>query len=72
MSRPGEIVDDKLRAILALIERIDEQIGPTRSLKARRKSASKPRATASASRSSESDQPSQAGVKGAARANKAA
>ena len=28
MSRPGEIAGDKLRAIVALIRRIDEAIGP--------------------------------------------
>lgn len=33
MSRLGEVASDKLRAIVALIERIDETIGPTSSSK---------------------------------------
>ena len=53
MNRPAEIAEDKLQAILALIERIDERIGPISSSKAKRKFASKPRTTASVSRSSD-------------------
>ena len=53
MSRPAEIAEDKLQAILALIERIDGRIGPTSSSKAKRQLASKRGTTASASRSSD-------------------
>ena len=53
MSRPAEIAEDKLQAILALIECIDERIGPTSSSKAKRQLASKRGTTASASRSSD-------------------
>ena len=53
MSRPAEIAEDKLQAILALIERIDERLGPMSSSKVKRKLASKSRATASVPRSSD-------------------
>ena len=44
MDRGSEVANDKLRAIVALIKRIDEAIG-VRS-KEKRSNASKPRATA--------------------------
>jgi hypothetical protein len=53
MTRPSEIAEDKLRAILALIERIDEQIGTRRLSKPKKTPASKLGATASASRPSD-------------------
>lgn len=53
MNRPAEIAEDKLHAILALIECVDERIGPISSFKAKRKFASKRGTTASASRSSD-------------------
>ncbi len=53
MNRPAEISEDKLQAILALIERINERIGPMSSSKAKRKFASKPRTPAPVSRSSD-------------------
>jgi hypothetical protein len=41
MSRPSEIPEDKLQAVLALIKRIDEQIGTKRSSKPKKTPASK-------------------------------
>jgi hypothetical protein len=41
MNRPSEIPEDKLQAVLALIKRIDEQIGTKRSSKPRKTPASK-------------------------------
>jgi len=50
MSRPSEIPEDKLQAVLALIKHIDEQISTS---KAKSKSALKPRMTASVPRYSD-------------------
>jgi hypothetical protein len=41
MTRPSEIAEDKVRAILALIGRIDEQIGTKCSSKPKKTPASK-------------------------------
>ena len=53
MSRPAEIAEDKLQAILTLIKRIDERIGPTSSPRPKRMVASKRGTTVSAPRSSD-------------------
>lgn len=52
MNRPSEIPEDKLQAVLALIKRIDEQIGTKGTSKAKSKAALKPWMTSSAPRSS--------------------
>ena len=51
MSRTGEVGGDKLRAIVALIRRIDEAIGSRTSSKEERRYASKTSATAAKARS---------------------
>jgi hypothetical protein len=45
MNRPSEIPEDKLQAVLALIKRIDEQIGTRNASKAKSKPVLKPRTT---------------------------
>jgi hypothetical protein len=45
MNRPSEIPEDKLQAVLALIKRIDEQIGTRSASKAKSKPVLKPRTT---------------------------
>ena len=52
MSWPGEVEGDKVRAIVALIERIDETVGSGSSSKEKRKTISKPSVRPSRSRSS--------------------
>jgi hypothetical protein len=59
MDRASEVANDKLRAVVALIKRIDEAIG-VRS-KEKRSNASKPRATAAKARMPKSDPNSEGG-----------
>ena len=66
MNQAGELAADKLRAIVALIERIDEAIGSRSTEK--RGNASKPRPTVAKTRVPKSDPNSEGGSNQPARA----